>query len=143
MMSNEGGAGPAQQYGTLVNAAGCAVVERSQVKLTGKDRATLLHKFCTQDVLARKPGEGAEAFLLNVQGKILAYVFFFVCDDAIVLDTAAGQSAVIIQHLDRYVIREDVKFADRRDHRKSHGRLASKSNAGTYRWQGRRCGRVG
>jgi folate-binding protein YgfZ len=80
--------------------------------MTGKDCRSFLHKFCTQDVLSRQVGEGGEAFLCNIQGKIVAYVYFFVGESEIVLDTSPGQSEKIIAHLDRYVITEDVQFRD-------------------------------
>jgi folate-binding protein YgfZ len=100
-----------QQYQALLNGTP-ARVERSQVVMTGKDRQTFLHKFCTQDVLGRRPGEGGEAFLCSVQGKIVAYVYFFIGEEEIVLDTSPGQTEKIIAHLDRYVITEDVQFRD-------------------------------
>lgn len=103
----------ATEYQALSQRAGVVRLDRSQVAMTGKDRATLLHKFCTQDILSKQPGQGGEAFICNVQGKIVGYVYFFVGEQDIVLDTAAGQAATIINHLDRYVITEDVQFADR------------------------------
>jgi tRNA-modifying protein YgfZ len=101
------------EYAALTHGAGVADLPRSLVALRGRDRATLLHKFCTQDVLGKQPGEGGEAFICNVQGKIVAYVYFFVGDDEILLDSAPGQGEAIIRHLDRYVITEDVTFHDR------------------------------
>lgn len=100
------------EYEALTTRAGVVRLDRSRVIMTGRDRATLLHKFCTQDVLGKTPGEGGEAFLCNVQGKIVAYVYFFVDAEQIILDSAAGQAAAIIKHLDRYVITEDVQFSD-------------------------------
>lgn len=102
----------AEQYAALATGVVVAPLERSQVVMSGRDRATLLHKFCTQDILAKQPGEGGEAFLCNVQGKIVAYVYFFVSENEIYLDSAPDQAEKIIAHLDRYVITEDVKFRD-------------------------------
>lgn len=99
-------------YEALTGDAGFALLMRSRVALSGRDRATLLHKFCTQVVIGKQPGEGGEAFLCNVQGKIVGYVYFFVEAEQIVLDSGPGQSAAVIQHLDRYVITEDVQFQD-------------------------------
>jgi folate-binding Fe-S cluster repair protein YgfZ len=36
----------------------------------------------------------------------VSYVLVFRCPDSLVLDTAAGQAAKIIDHLDRYLIRD-------------------------------------
>lgn len=99
-------------YEALTGDAGFGLLMRSRVALSGRDRATLLHKFCTQDVIGKQPGEGGEAFLCNVQGKIVGYAYFFVEEERIILDSAPGQSAPLIQHLDRYVITEDVQFQD-------------------------------
>ena len=103
----------AAEYQALSQRAGVVRLERAQVAMTGKDRATLLHKFCTQDILSKQPGQGGEAFICNVQGKIVGYVYFLVGEQEIILDSAAGQAQAIINHLDRYVITEDVQFADR------------------------------
>lgn len=99
-------------YQALRTSAAYAPLSRTQIALTGGDRATLLHKFCTQDVLSLRPGQGSEAFICNVQGKIVGYVYFFVGEESIALDSAAGQAEALVGHLDRYVIREDVQFAD-------------------------------
>jgi folate-binding protein YgfZ len=100
------------QYQALRTSAAYAPLARTQISLTGGDRATLLHKFCTQDVLSLRPCQGSEAFICNVQGKIVGHVYFFVGEDTLVLDSAAGQGDALVGHLDRYVIREDVQFAD-------------------------------
>lgn len=100
------------QYTAARDRAAFATLPRTQVLLTGNDRATLLHKFCTQEVLALQPGQGGEAFICTVQGKILGYVYFFVGAGAIVLDSAPSQADTLIKHLDKYVIREDVQFTD-------------------------------
>lgn len=109
-----------QEYQALTTGAGLARVERSLVVMTGRDRVTLLHKFCTQDVQSKQPGQGGEAFLCNAQGKIVAYVYFFVGEQALYLDSSPGQAQAIIAHLDRYVITEDVQFED---HSTSHADL--------------------
>lgn len=100
------------QYEALTQGAGFAPLSRAQVALAGADRAPLLHKFLTQDVVGKQPGEGSEGFLCNVQGRIVGYVYFFVEDDRIVLDTSAGEATPLMNHLDRYIIREDVTLHD-------------------------------
>ena len=85
---------------------------RTQVELTGSDRTQFLHNFCTNDITGLKPGEGCEAFLTSVKGKILAHVFVLCRDDSLVLDGFAGQGDTIVSHLDRYLIREDVQLRD-------------------------------
>ncbi|HAN98515.1 MAG TPA: hypothetical protein DCQ98_14260 [Planctomycetaceae bacterium] len=87
------------------------------VELSGADAGTHLHRFCTQDLRAVAPGGGREAMFLDAKGKLTAH--------GIVLRTAdrwwflgdAGQGARLAAHLDRYVIREEVRIADLGDAR--------------------------
>lgn len=85
---------------------------RTQIEVTGGDRAKLLHSFCTANVNALSPGEGCEAFILNGKGKVLGFVYLFCQVDSIVMETVPDQAEKLIAHLDRYVIREDVRFQD-------------------------------
>lgn len=86
---------------------------RTQVELTGADRAKFLHGFCTHDIQRLEPGQGCEAILTNIKGKAVGHVFVFATATALWLDTVAGQAETITTHLDRYLIREDVTFHDR------------------------------
>ena len=89
------------------------VSDRAQVELTGRDRAKFLHNFCTNDVKALRPGEGCEAFVPNVKGKLLGHVFVFAGADALWVESVAGSSEFLVSHLDRYLISEDVRIRDR------------------------------
>lgn len=102
------------QYGALRDGIGFAdVSDRTQIELTGEDRASFLHNFCTNDIKKLSPGEGCEAFVTNVQGKILGHVLVFCGDQSLVVETVPGQAQGIISHLDRYLITEDVELHDR------------------------------
>ena len=62
----------AAEYESARNA--CALIDigdRTQIEITGNDRATFLHNFCTNDIKALQPGEGCEAFITNVKGRVL------------------------------------------------------------------------
>ena len=87
--------------------------DRAHIELTGADRTKFLHNFCTNDILGLKPGAGCEAFLTNVQGKVLAHVFVFADADSLWLESVPGSAAKIIAHLSKYQINEDVAFHDR------------------------------
>lgn len=89
------------------------LADRAQLELTGRDRAKFLHNFCTNDVRALTTSTGCEAFLTNVQGKVLAHVSVFATPDSLELDSVPGSSDRIIAHLSRYQISEDVEFKDR------------------------------
>lgn len=81
--------------------------------LAGKDRQKFLHNFCTNDVRGLTTGTGCEAFITNVQGKVLGHVFIHALPDALWLTGIAGNSEKLLAHLSRYQITEDVEFADR------------------------------
>lgn len=83
---------------------------RDQVELKGNDRAKFLHNFCTNDIKNLQPDQGCEAFLTNVQSRILGHIFVFNNGDSLWIDTAPGTSDAIIKHLDRYIILEDAYF---------------------------------
>lgn len=94
----------------------CAVFElsdRTQIELTGDDRATYLHNFCTNDIKRLTPGEGCEAFIVDVKAHVLAHVFVFVGEDSIWIDTVPEAEAALLAHLDKYLITEDVELHDR------------------------------
>src|SRR5687768_4868468 len=100
-------------YQALIAGCGLAdVSSRSRVELTGADRVQFLHSFCTNDIKRLAAGEGCEAFLTNHQGKTVGHVYVRKLPDAIVLDTAPGQAARIIEHLNRFVISDRVEFRD-------------------------------
>jgi tRNA-modifying protein YgfZ len=89
------------------------VGDRSQIEIRGADRAAFLHSFCTNDIKRLAAGQGCEAFLTNVKGRVLGHVFVFVETDAIWLETVAGADEALIAHLDRYLITEDVQLHPR------------------------------
>jgi folate-binding protein YgfZ len=101
-------------YRALVEAAGVVdLTGRTQLELTGADRAAFLHNFCTNNLRNLTPGSGAEAFVLDAKGHVLGHIFVFVAPHSIVLDTVPGQSETLARHLDRYIIRENVEIHDR------------------------------
>lgn len=85
--------------------------DRTQIEITGEDRATFLHNFCTNDIKKLQPGQGCEAFITNVKGRVLGHVFVFAGPTSLWLDTVPGQEDALVNHLDRYVITEDVQIA--------------------------------
>ncbi len=102
------------QYTAFTSAVGwCDVSDRTQIELTGDDRATFLHNFTTNDIRGLKPGAGCEAFALDTRGHVLGHVFVFCTPDSLVLDTVPGQAETLCRHLDRYLIRERVEIHDR------------------------------
>lgn len=105
---------PESEYAAACSSAALFdLSDRTQLEITGGDRAKFLHNFCTNDIRSLQPGQGCEAFVCNVQGKTLGHVFVFASPDSLVLDTVAGAAPGLLKHLEKYHITEDVAFADR------------------------------
>lgn len=86
--------------------------QRDELTLTGSDRQAFLHGFCTNDIRNLSPGQSCEAFITNIKGKVLAHAFIFAEEDRLVLDGTPGSNTVLLPHLDRYLITEDVQLRD-------------------------------
>lgn len=84
---------------------------RDEIVLTGKDRQSFLHGFCSNDIKRLQPGDGCEAFVTSIQGKTLGHIFVFATADSLVLDTEEQTAEPLIAHLDRYLITEDVTLS--------------------------------
>ena len=78
----------------------------------GEDRARLLHAMTTQDVQSLTPGHGGYAFFLNAQGRILGDVNVFCREDSFLLDTEPETRQKLFDHIDRYIIADDVTLED-------------------------------
>lgn len=87
-------------------------LNRTAVRLSGDDRVTFLQNFCTADIKLMNVGEIREAFVLNTKGKLVGHVLVFCHQDFLELNTVPQQGNGLIEHLDRYLIREDVEMAE-------------------------------
>jgi folate-binding protein YgfZ len=97
---------------------------RGKVELTGPEAAVFLHNLLTNDVKNLPPSHGCEAFLCNVQARVLAYALvyrlkvfddaaFLSSHDAFWLDVDPGVGDKVARHLDRHLISERAEIADR------------------------------
>jgi tRNA-modifying protein YgfZ len=100
---------------------------RGRIRVTGEDRARLLHAMTTNHVQQMKPGDGIYVFFLNAQGRILADAFVLCFDDHFLLDTAPETRQPVYQHLDQYIIADDVTLEDVTDQTFSFGLEGPKS----------------
>lgn len=89
------------------------VSTRTQIEVTGRDRVKILHSFCTNDIKKLQPGQGCEAFVTNVNGKVLGHLFAFAERESLWLESVADAGSALLTHFDKYVITEDVRFTDR------------------------------
>ncbi len=84
--------------------------DRTQSEITGRDRASFLHHFCTNDIKRLRAGEGCEAYLTNIKGRIVGHILVFAGESSLWLDSVPGSEGAIIAHLDRYLISEDAQL---------------------------------
>ncbi|MGI8988932.1 MAG: YgfZ/GcvT domain-containing protein [Bryobacteraceae bacterium] len=97
------------------NAAVLDLSSRGRILVTGEDRARLLHAMTTNHVQQLTPGTGQYTFFLNAQGRILADAALFCFEDHILLDTEPETRELVFQHLDKFIIADDVTLDDATD----------------------------
>src|SRR5258708_2577014 len=85
---------------------------RGKILASGEDRARLLHAMTTNHVAELQPGQGCYAFFLNPQGRILADVNLFCRAGDFLLDVEPETRESLYQHLDKYIIADDVTLED-------------------------------
>jgi folate-binding protein YgfZ len=103
----------ATQYEAATTATGVVNLDGwTTLRITGADRAKFLHNMCTADVLKLPVGGQCEAFLTDVKGKIIGHGVVLSEAEQLTLITVPGQGERLIAHLDRYIIREDVRLTD-------------------------------
>jgi folate-binding protein YgfZ len=104
------------EYDALTRRVGIVELPaRTQIELSGRDRAAFLNGLCTNDIRRLTRGQSCEAFLTNVQGKTIGYIYVHCQDESLVLETSGGQASTILESLERYHIREQVQLIDRSD----------------------------
>lgn len=85
---------------------------RGKIRATGEDRARLLHAMTTNHIEQLRPGDGCYAFFLNAQGRILGDANILCFEDSLLLDTERETRVKLFEHLDRYIIADDVTIED-------------------------------
>lgn len=85
---------------------------RGRLRATGEDRARLIHAIASNAVEGLHPGHGTYAFFLSPQGRIQADSHIFVDRDHLLIDSESSAAAVLREHIDSYVIMDDVTLED-------------------------------
>ena len=101
------------EYAAVRTAAG--VVDRRDagvLEATGRDRAAFLHALLSNEIKALAAGQGCEATLLDVHGKVQIVLRVWVLEDRILLVTPPGTAAATLEALDRYLFSEKVELRD-------------------------------
>jgi folate-binding protein YgfZ len=86
--------------------------ERGKIEVTGKDRATFIHSLVSNDVKGLVPGQGREAALLDVHGKITALLVVHCLPDRLVLETDRQLAEPLASTIDRYLFSERAELED-------------------------------
>jgi folate-binding protein YgfZ len=100
---------------------GCVVFDQShrgKVEVTGPDATSFLHNLSTNDVQNLPLGGGCEAFFATAKARVVLHAFIYhlhLAGDrpALWLDVPPGYAEKTLQHLDHFLISEQVEFADR------------------------------
>ena len=98
------------------SAAWIDLTGRGKIRVTGEDRARLLHAMTTNHVQQLTPGTGCYAFFLSAQGRILSDVNIFCLPEYFLLDTEPEARLRIYEHLDKFIIADDATLEDVTDH---------------------------
>ncbi|MEO8049805.1 MAG: glycine cleavage T C-terminal barrel domain-containing protein [Acidobacteriota bacterium] len=102
-----------QGYNELRDAAAWLDVSgRGKIRVRGEDRARLLHAMSTNHIQQLTPGTGCYAFFLTAQGRILADVNVLCRQDSFLLDTEPETVQKLLEHLERFIIADDVTVED-------------------------------
>jgi aminomethyltransferase len=94
------------------NAAWIDLSARGRIRVTGDDRARLLHAMSTNHVQDLPEGAGLYAFFLNEKGRILADSYIYNLGESFMLDTEPETAVSLRDHLDHYIIADDVTLED-------------------------------
>jgi tRNA-modifying protein YgfZ len=92
------------------DAAWAALPGRGLIAVSGPLRQKFLHDILSNDVKARAPGEGCRAALMDVKGRLLAFLRALVEKDEIVLEVADGRADAVVPRLEHYRVAAPVRF---------------------------------
>ena len=91
------------------------ISDRAQIEVSGRDARKFLNGFCTNDVTRLQAGQGCEAFVTNVKGRILAHIFVFAGQESFCIETSGHVQQPLLDHFNRYLITDDVQLHARTD----------------------------
>jgi len=84
----------------------------SVIRVTGNDRDRFLHSFCTADIKKLPEGRRCEAFFLNPKGKTIDHCWMVKRPVDLLIVSTSDSPSELIEHLDRYLISDDVQLED-------------------------------
>jgi folate-binding protein YgfZ len=100
-------------YDAVSRAAGVRVLDgRVVVQVVGADRVSFFHGMCSADVKGSASGSVLPALILTEHAHVIADLFIWVTDEALLLDIDADAWTRTRAHLERLLVADDVEFED-------------------------------
>jgi folate-binding protein YgfZ len=101
------------EYRRLRDTAGVLDLSfRGRLCLLGGDRVKFLHGQVTNDVRRLAAGSGCYSAITDHKGRVLGDVNIHLLTDEILLDFEPGQTAFLQQHLQHFIVADDVELCD-------------------------------
>jgi aminomethyltransferase len=107
---------PREEYLFVRRAAGLLdFSNRAVLEFTGADRLPYLQGLISNDLRVASPGEGIYAAFLSQQGKVLGDCRVLTTDESFIVDVWEPLKPKILDHLQRYLVADEVEIADLTD----------------------------
>ena len=99
-------------YSAIHFGSGIRLLEsRLFLRVSGEDRITFMHGMCTADVKSLLPGELTRALFLTEHAHVIADCFIYALQEpAIWLEVEQASWITIREHLERFLVADDVEF---------------------------------
>src|SRR6478672_9666103 len=81
--------------------------DAGRIFIRGRDRADLLQRLSTNDMLRLRPGQGARTVLTTPIGRIIDLLTVHALADALLIVTSPGQGGPIWAHLKKNIFFQD------------------------------------
>jgi folate-binding protein YgfZ len=100
-------------YEAVSRSAGVRVIaERKIVRVVGDDRVSFFHGMCSADIKGAKSGAIVPALILTEHAHVIADLFIWVTDDALLLDIEREAWTRARATLERLLVADDVEFEE-------------------------------
>ncbi len=103
----------AAQLEALTASAGiCRRDERLVVRMVGDDRTAFLHGMCSNDIKNLKPGMVTYALILNDHAHVVADIYVWAEERALLIEADRSLWAKAREHLEKFLVADDVEMED-------------------------------
>lgn len=107
---------PAEEYASIRRAVGLLdFSNRAVLEFTGADRLSYLQGLISNDLQPLASGYGIYAAFLSQQGKVLGDCRVLAADDSFIVDLWEPLKSKILDHLNRYLVADEVEINDLTD----------------------------